>query len=1007
MIRRMPYLVMAVLVLFIVTSAYSQTTSQLVGTVTSDHAPLPGATITISSPALQGVRTTVTGASGDYNFGALPPGEYSVTINLQGMQTVRQNVTLRLAQTSRADADLKVSTVSEAITVTAGAASVLETPQVSTSFDASTIEHLPVGRTIQSRVLLAPGVNNDGPNNQIVINGAQSFDNLYLVNGVVVNDTIRGQPQAAVIEDAIQETTLLTGGISAEYGRFTGGVVNTITKSGGNEFSGSFRDNLSNDKWASKTAFRDPVSGVGEADHLSKINPVYEGTFGGRIVRDRLWFFGAGRKENSSVSNQTVGLNLPYTTTGDQKRYEVKMTGNLTSKHTLVGSYLKVQDVQSGTKFGNIVDLASLRDVGNPIKLTAFHYDGVLTSNLLVEGQWSKKDFSIIGGGAPLRDEVGGTLLRDISTGRRAWSPTFCGVCEPKLRNNKDWMAKTSYYLSTKNFGSHTLGTGYDEFHQLRNENNYQSGSDFRLFGDFIYSGSQVFLHLDPTKSGGTSRSHFEWDPLLALSTTSDFATKSVFVNDRWSLNNHWNFNLGARYDKNAGHNQSGVATVNDSAVSPRLGMIFDAKGDGKHRFSLNYGRYVTKIDQGPADSTSTGGRYATYQFQYLGPEINAPGTPAAQLVPTSQVIKSAFDWFHANGFTGNNALVFQLSIPGLTEKIIGNLKSPHMDEVTFGYGLQLNPNTVLRADIIHRTWGDFYVTTRDLTTGQTTTPTGAKVDVGFIGNSSSGLSRRYNALQLQGQTKLPLNILIGGNYTYSKLRGNVEGEEFNNATTTIGVNGTSGSNVYTLPEYPQYTAFAQNNPVGFLAADIRHRANVWLQYSPPVPYGKLDLSVLERYHSGAPYSAAAVVDARASATLPNGVVNPGYALPPTQVQYYIGGRGAYRLDSITDTGFDLNYTIPLSRASLFLKADLLNAFNQQGVEFAATSAGPVIEQRVRTRFNGAKFPDGTTAVAFNPFTDTPVAGVNYQLDPNFGKATNKDAYQLPRTYRFAVGLRF
>ena len=395
MIRRMHYFVVVAVVLLITSSAFSQTTSQLVGTVTSDNAPLPGATVTISSPALQGVRTTVTGASGDYNFGALPPGQYSITINLQGMQTVRQTVTLRLAQTSRADADLKVSSVSEAITVTAGAASVLETPQVSTSFDAATIERLPVGRNIQSRVLLAPGVNNDGPNNQIVINGAQSFDNLYLVNGVVVNDTIRGQPQAAVIEDAIQETTLLTGGISAEYGRFTGGVVNTITKSGGNEFSGSLRDNLSNDKWASKTAFHDPVSGVGEADHLSKINPVYESTLGGRIVRDRLWFFAAGRKENSSISNQTVGLNLPYTTAGDQKRYEVKLTGNLTSKHTLVGSYLKVQDVSSGTKFGNIVDLASLRSVGNPIKLTAFHYDGILTSNLLVEGQWSKKDFSI------------------------------------------------------------------------------------------------------------------------------------------------------------------------------------------------------------------------------------------------------------------------------------------------------------------------------------------------------------------------------------------------------------------------------------------------------------------------------------------------------------------------------------------------------------------------------------------------------------------------------------
>ena len=1007
MIRRMPYLAMAVLVLLITTSAFSQTTSQLVGTVTSENAPLPGATVTISSPALQGVRTTVTGAAGDYNFGALPPGEYSITVNLQGMQTVRQTATLRLAQTSRADADLKVSSVSEAITVTAGAASVLETPQVSTSFDAATIERLPVGRNIQSRVLLAPGVNNDGPNNQIVINGAQSFDNLYLVNGVVVNDTIRGQPQAAVIEDAIQETTILTGGISAEYGRFTGGVVNTITKSGGNEFSGSIRDNVNNDKWRLKTSFHDPVSGVGEADHISKVTPVYEGTLGGRIVRDNLWFFVAGRKETSSISNQTVGLNLPYTTAGDQKRYEVKLTGNLTSKHTLVGSYLKVQDQQSGTKFGNIVDLASLRAVGNPIKLSAFHYNGILTTNLLVEAQWSKKDFSIIGGGAPLRDEVGGTLLRDISTGRRAWSPTFCGVCPPKLRNNKDWLAKTSYYLSTRNFGSHTLGTGYDEFHQLRNENNYQSGSDFRLFGDFIYSGGQVYLHLDPTKTGTTSRSHFEWDPLLGLSSTSDFATKSLFVNDRWSLNNHWNFNLGARYDKNVGHNQSGVATVNDSAVSPRLGMIFDVKGDGKHRFSLNYGRYVTKIDQGPADSTSTGGRYATYQFQYLGPEINAPGTPAAQLVPTAQVIKSAFDWFHANGFTSNNALVYQLSIPGLTEKIVGSLKSPHMDEVTLGYGVQPNPNIVLRADIIHRSWDDFYVTTRNLTTGQATTPTGAKVDVGFIENSGSGLSRRYNALQLQGQAKLPLKILFGGNYTYSRLRGNVEGEEFNNATTTIGVNGTSGSNVYTTPQYPQYTSFAQNNPVGFLAADIRHRANLWLQYSPWVPYGRLELAVLQRYHSGAPYSAAAVVDSRVSTALPTGVANPGYALPPTQVQYYVGGRGAYRLDSISETGFNVSYSIPVSRANLFLKADLLNAFNQQRVEYAATSAGSVIEQRVRTRFNGAKFPDGTPAVAFNPFTDTPVAGVNYQFDKNFGKPTNKDAYQTPRTYRFAVGLRF
>jgi len=999
--KRSRYLV-CLAVFVVAASALAQTTGTLTGTVTTEGKGLPGATITVSSPNLQGTRTTVSGGNGDYSFPSLPPGDYTVTFDLEGMQKVSKRTTLRLAETARVDADLTVSKVSESITVTAAAPSVLETPQVSTNFDAKTIESLPVDRTIQGRVLLAPGVTNTGPNNQIVIHGAQSFDNLYLVNGVVVNENVRGQPQAAVIEDAIQETTLLTGGVSAEYGRFTGGVVSTITKSGGNEFSGSVRDNLTNDKWISKTDFHDPVSKVGEADHIDKVNPVYEGTLGGRIIRDRLWFFVAGRTAKTSLSNQTVGLNLPYTTAINEKRYEAKLTGNITSKHSLIGSYLKVKNDQTGTKFGNIVDLESLRSVGNPIKLTAFHYNGVITNNFLLEGQWSKKDFSIVGGGSLFRDEVFGTLLRDISTGRRAWSPTFCGVCAPKQRNNKDWLAKGSYFLSTKSTGSHNIVGGYDEFHQLRNENNYQSGNDFRLFGDFIYSGGKVFLHLDPSKVGGISRSHWEWDPLLGLSQTSDFATKSIFANDKWDFNSHWTFNAGLRWDKNNGENQTHIKTVDDSRISPRLGAIFDLKGDGKHRFSVNYGRYVTKIDQGPADSTSTGGRYATYLFQYLGPEINPLNTPAAQLVPTEQVIRQAFQWFHDNGFTSNNSLIYQLSIPGFTEKIVSSMKSPYMDEITAGYGVQIGSTSFVRADVIHRTWGDFYVTRRDLTTGQATTPTGAKVDVGFIENSSSGLSRRYNAFQVQGQSKFMRRFTLGGNYTYSKLRGNIEGEEFNNATVTQGVQGTSGSNVYQMPEYPEYTKFAQNNPVGYLAADMRHRAGVWLQYNTPFPFGQLDLSLLQRYHSGIPFSAQGVVNPAAG-----GVTNPGYALPPTQVSYWFGQRGQYRLDNIYETSFTLNYSVPISRANLFLKADVINLFNQQGVEQADTSAGAVIERRVRTRFNGAKFPSGNTAVAFNPFTETPVAGVNYELDPNFGKATNKDAYQLPRTYRFAVGVRF
>lgn len=988
--------------LVISASAFGQaTTSSLTGAVMSEGNPLPGVTVTLSSPALLGTRTSVTGANGDYFFPALPPGPYEVRFELDGMTTVTRRVELRLAETARADGTLRVSGLSEAITVSATAPSVLETPQVSTNLTAETIEQLPIGRRIQDRIQLAPGVQSSGTNGQVVINGAQSFDNIFLVNGVVINENVRGQPQGAVIEDAIQETTLLTGGVSAEYGRFTGGVVSTITKSGGNEFTGSFRDNLTNDTWIEKTDL--PT----ERDHIDKLNNLYEATLGGRVLRDRLWFFAAGRKENSSLSDQTVAPAgvpaLQFTTTRDQKRYEGKLTGNITSKHTVVGSYLKVEDEQGGTKFGNIADLASVRTVGNPIELQSFHYNGILTNNFLIEGLYSQKDFSIIGGGASSRERTTGTLLRDIATGWRGYSPTFCGVCEPKERNNKDWALKGTYFLSTARTGSHNISTGYDEFHELRNENNYQSGSDFRFFGDFIFSGGELFIRADPTlNSSGISRSRIQWDPLLGLSETSDFATTSVFVNDKWSLSNRWSFMLGVRYDQNKGENQAKVTTVDDSRISPRLGAIFDAKGDGRHRFSVTYGRYAAKINQGPADATSTGGRYATYLFQYRGPEINGPGTPANQLVPTQEVLRRVFEWFDANGgAVATNPLVFSAAVPGLNVRIDEPLKSPFMDEITLGYGIQIGSNAFLRADAIRRNWDDFYILRRDLDTGKT--PDG-RLDVGLIENGNDGFERTYNGLQLQGSYRFMRRFTAGGNYTWSTLKGNVEGEEFNNGTVLVGLVQPGGNEAYETPNYPEYTSFERNRPVGYLGGDIRHKANVWLQFAAPMPFGDLNLSVLERYHTGQSYSAAERIQ-------PLGIANPGYARPPAAVQYYFSDRGEYRLDDITSTDVNLTYSFPITKVNFFVKADLINAFNEQGlenVESTTSTSGAVIEKRV------------SVLKSFNPFTATPIEcprgtvaaqctamGANYQLRSNFGAATNKDAYQLPLQYRVSVGLRF
>jgi hypothetical protein len=982
------------------------TSGSLVGTVTSSDAGLPGVTVTLSSPALQGTRTTVTGEGGAYKFFGLPPGDYSVQFELEGMQKVTKKTRVTLTQTSREDADLKQAAVTEAITVTASAPAALETTEVSTNFTSETIAELPtLNRTIATAALLAPGVNDGGPNNQIVISGAQSFDNLFLVNGVVVNENLRGQPQPLFIEDAIQETTVLSGGaISAEYGRFTGGVVSTITKSGGNEFSGSLRDSLRNDTWKDKTDF------PGESDHIDDISSVYEGTLGGRVITDRLWFFVAGRKEKTSTSAETVETKIPYANVTDQKRYEIKLTGAITPRHNLVVSYLKVDTTNPGNVFGNVVDLRSLTTLTRNNNLKGLHYNGILRDNLLLEGQYSEMK-NIFASGADTKDRIEGTLLRETGTSFRAWSPTFCGaICRPKERNNKSSEAKGSYFLSTKSMGQHSFVAGYEDFHQLRIEDNYQSGSNYRLWGDFDFTSSGELIFRANPANGQVA-----FMPLLEESKGSDFRVNSFFVNDKWDFNNHLNFNLGVRFDKSNGKNQSKVKTVDDSAVSPRLGIGYDLRGDGMHRFTASYAKYASKVDQGPGDATSFGGRYASYYWDYRGPAINPVGTPANQIVPTAEVIRQMFAWFDSQGGINNTSLINALSFPGYTARIGDNLTAPSMDEFSLGYGAQIGTRGYVRADVIRREWNDFYILRKDLTTGKVhlPAPSTASVDQGVIETGNADLERNYTGLQTQANYRFNDRFSIGGNYTWSKLRGNIEGEQYNNATVLAGCNGSAAAvpGTDTGVCAPEYQNFEQNHPVGYLEADMRHRASVWAQYNLMTGLGRFNFSLLEKYHSGLPYSATASIDIRRSTTLPDGILNPGYITPPSRVWYYFGDRGQYRVDDITSTNLAVNYESPnFGKVRFFVQTDIVNVFNESKVEYPTTSRGPVVNATVFVRRTLSSCPASLCPnglQAFNPFTTAPVEGVHYVKPANFGQPTNREAYQDPREYRISFGVRF
>jgi outer membrane receptor for ferrienterochelin and colicin len=984
------FAVLGALLLLIAVSAFGQTTAQLTGTVTADGAAIPGVSVTIASPSLQGTRTAVTGDAGAYNFPALPPGDYTVTFELSGMEKVTKKVRVQLSQTARADAQLRVTGVAEAITVTASAPSVLESPSVATNMTLKEVERLPVPRNQLATALLSPGVNgNTLSASQLQISGSPGYDNLVLVNGVVVTENVRSQMRPLYIEDAIQETTVMTGGISAEYGRFTGGVVNTITKSGGNEFSGSLRDSLSNAAWAAQTPANEP--------RIKKINNVYEGTLGGFVLRDRLWFFGAGRAAKTDSGLQTLAVpasaissassRIGYSQGSDEKRYEVKLTGQVTPKHNLVGSYFKINSDSTNTRFtASIYDLESLTDRSDPENLKSLTYNGVLTTNMLIEGQWSAREQAFVGSGAKFTDLVKGTLLLDRANGNARFnSPTFCGVCDTETRNNNEYLVKGNYFLNTKGTGSHNFVVGLDRFEEQRYANNHQSGSDFRIFVNSVrYANGNLYPVVTPTSTSGAN-TYIRWTPIFVNANESNLRTDSLFVNDKWDLSSHFSFNLGFRFDKNNSVDGNGETSSDDQRISPRVGMQYDLKGDGRHRFSAAYAEYASRIVEGIASGNQSAGNPATIDFAYKGPSFNT--TTLDTTMP--QVIAAIFQYFNSTqGGTANTAAdnlrpSGGRAVPGYNAYFDGSLVSPSTREITFGYGMQVGNTGYAKIDLISRDWKDFYATSVTTGTRRAQTPLGIPVDLQLYRNSDN-IERTYRGIQLQGRWN-PGHFQTGANYTWSKLRGNDEGE-----TAGSGPVANVDPEIY----YPEFINYSNYLPVGYLSGDQRHRFRGWVGYDIPMPemVGHVNVSLLQSYDSGTPYSALGTITVTGYTGAPSRA-GLGYNATPTG-QYYFSERGAFRTDNISSTALALRYSRNLFRGvEFFAQGDVLNVFNKDGV----TSVNTTVNTAATT----------STLKAFNPFTETPQAGVNYTLGANFGKPTTNASYQTPRTHRFSVGVRF
>ncbi len=953
-------------VLFLVSAgsltAQGVQTASLNGTVVdSEGGLLPGVSVVATSPSLLGERSTVTSEHGTFILRGLPPGKYTVRFSLEGMNTVEVTAEARLGAVTPIDARLELAGVEETIVVTSEKAMALETTTVGANFESPVINSLPAGRTPIAIASLAGGVNDSSTPvaGQIQINGALAYDNAVLVNGVNIQDPIFGTVNNLFIEGAIEETQVLTSGISAEYGQFTGGVVNLVTKSGGNAFSGGLRANFAKPEWRDETPFEKDRN----IEREGKTSKFYEATLGGRVVRDRLWFFVAGRDQSAdnALTLNVTGDQVPQIE--DNERYELKLTGALTPSHQLQASYIDNPLTRSHELQVTPLELAAVaKDSERENDGFVVSYNGVLSDDMFVEARYSEKVFTFVNIGGTSRDihdspMRGQGLLPGSSTG--TYNHPYFDSTDPEDRNNDQLYGALSYFWAAPKAGTHDFKLGAERFTVTRTGGNSQSASGFVFLTDFKTAGGQPVLD-----SSGQLIPVFTTSPLDKTAFTRvqqwiptrgaelDITTDSYFLNDRWALNDHWAFNLGIRHERVKSVATGDLVGVDTTSTVPRIGVSFDPMADGKYKFDATYSEYSGRYNPSIIGTNGPVGNPSLITMQYLGP--TGEGTDFAP----------AFDL--------NNYVITGVNVPSANVRFEDGLSSPVNEEITLSAAMQLPRAGYLKLTYIDRSLSgviDDFITIDQGCTQVVLAGRSLCVDNRTYRNTDVP-GREYQGLQLQGRYRIFDNWSLEGSWTHQlKNEGTYEGE------------GGQAIGATVFGDRPEMQS-PRNNPSGRFDDFEEDRVRLWTTYA--LDFGRaggLDLGMIYRYDSPLTFSYSTAV---ALSSIQRGR-NPGYKQPPSSQTLFFGERGAGEFNSTSLFDFAATYRIQLGPVRPWLKFEVYNLLN---------------DDTLRT-YNTQVLADNTSPL------DADGLRTGFTRGTNFGKATATGNYVVPREYFFSAGISF
>lgn len=604
-----------------------------------------GAQVTVTNTATGLTRTVTVGADGSYRLTQLPVGDYRLQVS-RGGQPVGTPVSVNVALGGTTTVNLGTGgNVVNLDSITVVGNQVVNRVDVystesATNLTREEVSRMPVDQSLSSVALLAPGVVASGATfGGLTFGGSSVAENAIYINGLNVTDPFRRQGFSSVPFNFYEEFQVKTGGYSAEFGRSTGGVINAVTRSGGNEFHAGVQLTFEPEAWSSARKDRFHADGsVDERDLKSRDDSSFFKTnlwASGPIMKDRLFFF--AMYEMRDADSKDIDTSEAFFTDGNNDFWGTKLDWRITDDHLLEFLAFSDEGESVTTNYDYTWDTSTLGGSngetvsgsgGDNWSLT---YTGYLTGNFVVKAMYGENERSALSG-SPL-DGACSSVFSDDSELNVGCHPTNTRVSN---RYDKREAARLDFEWT---LGDHLLRFGFDQ-EILDSDSSIVNPGDGIAYSVQEATPGGVLPNGAAIPPGTThivdARRYVSGTPI-----TTDM--QAFYIEDNWQVTPNLLLNLGVRADQFHNKLSSGTTFARadfEDMIAPRLGFSWDMKGDGTTKVFGNAGRYYLPLTNRLADyfgggttdehtyyvfngweerNHPTGG---TYLFPDLGPQI-------------------------------------------------------------------------------------------------------------------------------------------------------------------------------------------------------------------------------------------------------------------------------------------------------------------------------------------------------------------------------------------------